>query len=802
MLDIKKVPVELKSLPNWVLWRLEERVKDGKTEVTKVPYNARTGGGAMANNPSTWSNFLTAYTTMINEPSYIGLGFMLSDNIVCIDLDNKDGSMTDDEFYELLKDCLKEVPSYCEKSVSGKGYHIFAKGVLPEGYRKKKHVEMYDKQRFIAFTGDVVSTKYDKVIDAQAGLDVLHERYLGRKQTKTTILDDLPTSDSSSSLSVEKVLERAKNNDKFMALFEGNWKSLGFYSQSEADASFASMLAFYTGKDLSLMDEIFRASKLYREKFDRKQGGSTYGRITLESALQWATEIYQDDMVNGELVEYKLERELPAGEVIIFDKKHPKKNPESVVEKPEVEVVERTITPSRYTDTANAESLIIKYGDSIRYNFDNKVWYLWDGKVWKWDEKNKIKQYAEIVANEMLSLAKKNFDDTGIKNALRMLNSAGKNSMINEAQHQTGISIVNAECDTEKFYLNTHSGIYDLRNGVLMPHDKELYMTKISSTEIDQRKPELWLKFLDEIFAGDKDLIKYIQKSVGYTLSGSIKEQMIFILHGGGNNGKSVFVDTIQTMLGDYATSVPIEVLMEKKGRGNVETTLARIKGARMIHASENDEDDQINEGLIKQITGGEQVIGRFLYGNEFEYYPEYKLWLSTNNKPKVKGTDFGIWRRLVIIPFGVTIPPERVDKDLFEKLKNELPAILNWAIQGFDMYQKEGLTLPKSLIDEKDKYKRENDYISNFITDRIDKKDGYRVQASVVYKEYESWCKMTNSKLMSSIAFGKEFGKHFEKARESTGFVYTDCTIKTEQVEYTIKEFGGNKKDESKGKN
>lgn len=791
MLDAKKVPKQMKALPNWVLWKLEKRKNSkGELEEVKVPFNAKTLGYAMSNNKGTWSDFITAYSVLINEPSFIGLGFMLSDDIVCIDLDNKDDSLSEKEFNDILDDCLNVIPSYCEKSVSGKGYHIFAKGIVPEGYRKKKNVEMYDTARFIAFTGDIIEGSQVDVIEAQSGIDYIHGKYLGSKikndSKNLPISEVFNKNEYTTSLTIQDVLKRAINNDKFMTLYAGDWESLGFPSQSEADASFSSMLAFYCEKDLKLMDDIFRMSGLYRDKYERKQAGSTYGEITLQSAIQWVQDVYGSDMVEAELVQYKIEDSKSSKQKVV--------NAEFVDHKKK-QSLSNPITESRFTDTANSQSLIVKYGDSIRYNFDNKVWFVWNGKYWEWDIKGKVKRFAEEVANEMLEQSKKVLDTDGIKNALRMLNSAGKNNMINEAQHQDGIAIVNADCDNQKFLLNTHSGVYDLKNDKLLPHTKEPYITKIADVEIDDSdEPKLWLKFLDDIFMGDEEIINFIQKAVGYTLSGSIKEQVIFILFGGGNNGKSVFIDTIQTMLGDYATTVPIEVLMERKGRGNVETTLARIKGARMIHASENDEDDQINEGLIKQITGGEQVIGRFLYGNEFEYYPEYKLWLSTNNKPQVKGTDFGIWRRIIIIPFKLTIARDKVDRNLTDKLKNEMPKILNWAIEGFRKYEKEGLELPQSLIDEKDIYKKEMDYISNFISDRIESKDEYKLPATTVYKEYEKWCRMTNSKVMSSIAFGKEFGKYFSKKRESTGYVYMNCTIKSDNVEYSIKEFRGKK--------
>ena len=763
MLDEKKIPAEMRAMPNWVLWQYSE-------SKGKVPFNAKTLRGAMSNNVNTWSDFDTAYNALINHQEFTGLGFMLSDGINCIDLDNKeeDNLLSDDDFQALLDDCLSEIPSYCEVSFSGKGYHIFSKGILPEGSRRKGHVEMYDKARFIAITGNIYKD-YSSLINAQDGLNAIHGKYLGG--IKKVAQEACNHAVVDYSVTASKVLERAKNNSKFMTLYSGNWKSLGFKSQSEADSSFASLLAFYAGKNISVMDEIFRSSGLMREKYERVQNGSTYGRITLESAASFVTDVYKEYVEDTRMVDYKV------------GKKKVK------IQKVAGEVVNPIITSSRFTDTANSSLLINEYGEDILWNFDNEIWMIWGGNTWKDDVKDEVRIYAEKVANDALEDAKKKGDNFGIKNALRMLNTTGKNNMINEAKHHRGIT--NAECDKDKFLINTQSGIVNLKTNGLLASNRDEHMTKVTSACVDGGVPKLWLSFLNDIFQGNKELINYVQKAVGYTLSGSIKEQVVFILFGEGNNGKSVFVDTLENALGDYAITVPVEILMEKKNRSNVETTIARIKAARMIHASENDIDDKINEGLIKQITGGEKVIGRFLYGNQFEYYPEYKLWLSTNNKPRIKGTDFGIWRRLVVIPFDVIIAPDKVDRDLGVKLMNELPQILNWAIEGFKMYQEEGLTLPQILVDEKNKYRGEMDYMANYISDRIDKKIGYKTLASTAYKDYENWCHTSNAKPISFIAFGKEFGKHFEKKRESIGNLYIDCKIKVGSEEYATKTWG-----------
>ena len=793
--DLRNIPQSFRDLKNWVVWKKE--IVSGRE--TKVPYNARTLGKAMSNNSSTWSTFAEAYTSLLNNPELSGLGFMLSDTgIVCVDIDNHDQNLSQDELKTLLHEVLTAIPSYAEVSQSGNGYHVFAKGTLPEGRRKSKNVEMYDTWRFIAMTGDTLSGYVD-VVEAQDGIDFIHAKYLGSKAGQTAPKTAIKTELDASNVTVTEVFKKAKRDALFVDLYAGDWQALNYPSQSEADMAFANKLAYYSNGNIEVMESIFRSSGLNREKFDRKQRGSTYGQLLLENACAWVSNNY-DDLADDELINYDI-NEKPVNKVFTGENAKIEAKDDGTIlisyhkdetVKSEIKSTPVIVKRSKYTDTANAEEFVNQYGDIIRFNFDNKIWHIWDGKTWVWDNKNQIKDLAESTANKMLDDAREIFDETGMKNALRVLNSAGKNNMITEAQHRENIGILNSEIDADKYLINTESGIYDLENDTLMPHDKEFYMSKITGCGVAFDTPIRWLKFLNEIFLGDHEIIDYIQKAMGYTLTASISEQKIFILHGGGNNGKSVFMDTFQRIMGDYGTGVPIDVLMAKKTRTNVETTLARIKGARLIHASENEEEDQLNEALVKQITGGEKVIARFLYGNEFEYYPEYKTWISTNHKPRIKGTDFSIWRRLILIPFKMSLTEAQADKSLTQKLTEELDQILGWIIQGYSKFKKEGLILPDSLEQEKEQYKVENDYVSLFIFERLEKKSGYKIGATVVYKEYEKWCRSTNSKVMSQIQFGREFNKHFEKSREGTGVVYLDCAIKIDAVDYTIKEFKG----------
>ena len=252
----------------------------------------------------------------------------------------------------------------------------------------------------------------------------------------------------------------------------------------------------------------------------------------------------------------------------------------------------------------------------------------------------------------------------------------------------------------------------------------------------------------------------------------------MFILHGGRRNGKSIFLETISDLMGTYANSMQATSIMIKQNVG-INTDIARLKGARLVTSSEPNEGFRFDEGLIKQLTGGDKVTARKLYGEEFEFNPEFKLWLATNHKPIIRGTDDGIWRRMIVIPFNVQIPEHKVDKDLKYKLQREASGILNWAVDGCLKWQREGLETPASIKESVKVYRSEMDVIEAFVEDCLVKDPDRTIPASQVYKIYKQWANDNAQYLMSSTKFGREFGTKFERKRITTGNVYSGIGTK-----------------------
>jgi putative DNA primase/helicase len=277
-------------------------------------------------------------------------------------------------------------------------------------------------------------------------------------------------------------------------------------------------------------------------------------------------------------------------------------------------------------------------------------------------------------------------------------------------------------------------------------------------------------------------LQEYIQRSVGYSLTGSIVEQCAYFLYGIGNNGKSTFQAVIRDMLGSYCQTVqPEKTLMVKSWGDSMGTDIARLKGARLVVCDEPDEGARLNESLIKQLTGGSRVTCRHLYGEEFEYTPEFKIWMAMNHKPKIRGTDNGIWRRIKLIPFEVNIPAEKVDKELLGKLRKEFPQILAWAVKGCIMWRRDGLHEPGCVRDASLEYRHEMDILEGFMQDclEIDYDCNERTPAKELFQAYSRWAKANNEYEMSSKKFFMEIGKKLpEKGRGRTGIYYKNVRI------------------------
>ena len=421
----------------------------------------------------------------------------------------------------------------------------------------------------------------------------------------------------------------------------------------------------------------------------------------------------------------------------------------------------------------------------MRYNYTDKSWMWYDGRRWKYDDSGEPKR----MVDEMLSImrtpeeADLYLDDEGElqkryqAHVKRSRSSAAKTAALKEAEHL--VPITSSVLDVDLYKLNTPSGVLDLVSGAVQPHNAAQNLSKICNAEYtEKRDTPVWDAFLAQIFNHDEAMIRFVQRAVGYSLTGVTDEQCMFICIGDGRNGKSTLLNVFADILGDYACNMQPESLAVKNGGSAVNSDIARLRGVRFATTVEPDEGMRLAEGLVKQLTGGDVVTARRLYGNEFEFRPQCKIWMAANHKPIIRGTDLGIWRRIYLIPFTVQIPDHMVDKSLKYKLRDEMPGILKWMADGCAMWQREGLNPPLSVQSAGKDYQHEMDVISRFV-DECCERSGYEtVRAADLYAAYKRWATENNEYCMSSTRFGKEISGRFEKRLIKTGTVYVGLKI------------------------
>ena len=758
------IPQELKGYKNWVCWQAYPDPKS-HSGISKKPINPRTGGFAMPNNSDTWSDFETAVR---ESAKYSGIGFMFSNSpFFGVDLDDMPNDIQDYQnggTDNIISEFVNTLQSYTEFSQSKTGVHIICKGTLPEGRRKAKNdsggFEMYENGRFFVVTGNYCS-EYGYINDCTESVKPLHSKYLGKtaepKPNRQNITVNLNSVDD-----IVRAACSAKNGSLFKALYSGDFSA--YSSHSEADMAFCNMLAFWCGCDSEKMDAIFRQSGLMRDKWDRKQSGTTYGVITLQKAISGCSQTYNPKKQN----DYSIS--IGNGKVIQT-------------------VDEEKMRAYTFDDMGNAERFVDLFGENVRYCYTEKKWYFYNSMRWSVDNLGVILRMADKCVEAMKAEAKLYLqadEESGgdmakafEKHMKSSRSNKSKKAMLNEIEHH--LPILPIQMDRYKMALNTPSGIINLKNGDVKAHNPEYYFTKITSVDCAEAADcPRWLAFLDDIFASDKDLIRYIQKAVGYSLTGSTAEQCAFFLYGTGRNGKSTFIDVIRDVFGDYAANIQPETIMVKSSQSNaINSDIARLKGARLVTSVEPNEGVRLNEGLLKQLTGDDTVTARKLYSEEFEFKPEFKLWMATNHKPIIRGTDTGIWRRIHMIPFNVQIPEDKVDKNLTHKLKAEMTAIFKWCIDGCLMWQREGLQMPAAVLKSVREYRREMDVISAFIEDKCTLEG--TVQASMLYAAYASWADSNNEYCMSNTKFSTELAKRFEKIKGRNYNYFTGISIRSE---------------------
>lgn len=434
------------------------------------------------------------------------------------------------------------------------------------------------------------------------------------------------------------------------------------------------------------------------------------------------------------------------------------------------------------TDTDNAERFAERHG--ARFTHCPALgWLYFDGKRWKPDsERKRIRaamQTARRIGDESACLPDKGDRQQRATHAQRSLSKAAIDRMLDLA---AALMVVDAaKLDADPWLLNVTNGTLDLRTANLHRHDPRDMITKLAPVKYDAKaEAPVFRRFMRRVLNGNAELCKYLQRDVGYSLTGNTSEQVFFYVRGREKNGKSTFVNAVRDMMGDHAIHTPTETLMTKTYDNNIPNDIARLKGARMVTAIEATPGRQLDEARIKAMTGGDPLTARFMRAEWFTFTPDFKLWLVANDDPRVRSTDAALWRRIRVIPFDVAIPDRERDPDLPNKLRAEFPGILAWAVRGCLQWQRIGLSTPDVVLAATSSYRKRADHLRRFLRECVIQEEHADTKSSLVYQAYTDWCESNHERPLTMAQFKRQLEDlGFQHARVQSGSVWRQIRLR-----------------------
>jgi putative DNA primase/helicase len=430
------------------------------------------------------------------------------------------------------------------------------------------------------------------------------------------------------------------------------------------------------------------------------------------------------------------------------------------------------------TEYGNGERLVDAHGPDLHWLPTLKAWVVWDGGRWARDESCEVERRAKQVVREMWRQVA-DIEETDFRNLLKkwalQSEAIGKvRAMIEHARSEPGVAVAFAQFDARPMLFNVANGTLELTTQDFREHARADLLTKRSAVSYDPGATcPRWEQFLGEIFDGDADLVRYVQRAVGYTLTGDTREQCLHLMHGTGSNGKTTFLEVLTDLFGDYGTQADFATFLESKRDGGIRNDIARLAGARLVRSSEVGEGKRLNESMVKTLTGTDTISARFLYTEAFEFRPIFKLWLAVNDKPVIRGTDFAIWRRVRLLPFLVSFTGSAKDDTLRDALRRELPGILNWCLRGTAAWFEEGLKPPAVVTLFTEQYRAESDVLGHFIDECCHLESGSKTSATELYSTYKRWAEEGKEYVWSQTVFGRRLEVRGHATVKSDGRIY-----------------------------
>jgi putative DNA primase/helicase len=418
------------------------------------------------------------------------------------------------------------------------------------------------------------------------------------------------------------------------------------------------------------------------------------------------------------------------------------------------------------SDTGNAALFAHRYKDTVLFDHKQQRWLIWDtGKSrWTQDKTDQVREFAKRSGQIRFNVAGKlpngtdHERDEQKREARWAIDSQSLyriDAALELAKSVAPIADTGEHWDADPWLFGVANGIVDLQTGTLKQATQQDRITKFSPVVFDSDADCLRFKqFLGEVFEGDSELTRYVQRAVGYSLTGSTREQCLFACYGKGSNGKTTFLEIVFYIMGDYGVDLPFSTLETKKyaiGEG------VNLPGARFAKSVETREGRQLDEARIKSWTGGDTISIRPMYHNGFSFQPTHKLWLAFNHKPVIRDDSDAMWRRIRLIPFLHTFDSAHADKGLLEKLKAEASGILNWAVAGCLAWQGGGLRTPAAVERSTSEYEAESDPLAPFFEDCCEADEAFTVPKGELWNAYQDWCRVNRERPVSRKAFAEK---------------------------------------------
>lgn len=431
------------------------------------------------------------------------------------------------------------------------------------------------------------------------------------------------------------------------------------------------------------------------------------------------------------------------------------------------------------TDAGNAEAFALLYGHAWRYDYSLGIWRQFNTRFWEADDRGAADRAALETARQRFEAAKLIEDADEKKKAimwaLHSESSYGRKAMLASAESITALATTAADYDRDRFLLAVGNGTLNLGSGELRESRPEDLITRATSVPyLPNAECLRWTRFLNEIFLNDAEVISFVQRAVGYSLTGDVREHCLFLLWGGGANGKSTFLEIVLELLGTLAAISPFSTFSIGHSAGAPRNDLARLHGVRLVKAAESQRQAELDEAFVKEVTGNDKLVARYLFMEYFEFHPQFKLWVASNYLPVIRGTDQAIWRRIRLIPFPAQFTGKNRDSQLREKLEAELPGILAWAVRGCLEWQRAGLGMAPVVERATLNYRQESDHFGRFLGECCTTDPGNQVGGKELFEAYVEWCGQKGEKPESTNTFAKTLAERgMGKKRSSKGIVY-----------------------------